>query len=407
MIKNKDGSTLIMIVVLVAILGMLGVAVQSISLADKKQYVQQDKNVQTYYLARAGADAVAEHIISNFDTSFFSVGSTFSEADPITLAGSAGSFVTSVRRQTSTSDIEIVSVGTLDNQSTEVRLKLTNIVMDKAIFANEPYDLDGIDVINGDIGSNGDITGEPKVLNGEVETYMDVHLTSANFSLISSYDDGGDYSLSVSGTFDGQIDDNTNGTLDGVADGIPDALDTLNYNSNVKGQVGYDRYSSYESTTSDMDFYGYDTFEFDSPSGNITFDTKGSVLRIVTDELTIKGDVYVSDVNDVKDTDPSTNGKVIFYVRDSAFINNPGDATNNPDEFIVYLAPGAVLEIKNPREFSGRIIGPDASVSCSSNGTIKGSVIANSFSGTSNTNLEYIPPEDGEMTLGFVRALWE
>lgn len=407
MLNNKKGSTLAMLIVIIAILSVLSLTVLKISLTDNLQYVQQDKKMQSYYLAKAGADIVAEHLIDNLDIilgddDFVKSGEESVIEASGGLDNSVGDYSVLVNRVfdgDDVSDVVIKSTGTLENQVTRIQLTLSPIIMDNAIFAHLGYDLDGLEVINGHVGSNGIVTGTPHDgLIGERRNNMDITIPSAEFDLLPT-EDGDNFEASTD-TIYNLVDDS-------------DAMDSVLYNT-VENEVGFDIYDyDPDPNPANLDFFVYDLFDFSAPSNLLTFDTRSNVLRIVCNDLIIKGDMQIENYKDqiLYDADPTLpkplDGKVIIYVHNSGIIHNPGDVSNHPDDFVVYLAPDATLEIKNPKEFSGRIIGPEAEVTIVANSQIRGSIIAGTFYGESGTTVEYVTPRDGDMLLGFHRRLWE
>ncbi|MBB6216602.1 Tfp pilus assembly protein FimT [Anaerosolibacter carboniphilus] len=63
--NNDRGSTLSFVIVIIAVLTVLGGALLSAAVAEAKQVGHEEKKIKAYYIARSGADATAQYIISN------------------------------------------------------------------------------------------------------------------------------------------------------------------------------------------------------------------------------------------------------------------------------------------------------------------------------------------------------
>ncbi len=66
-LKNQQGSVLVLVLVMMLSLTVLGTALLSSSIIDKKQAVRQDRNNEAFYFARSGAEAVAHYLQQNPD----------------------------------------------------------------------------------------------------------------------------------------------------------------------------------------------------------------------------------------------------------------------------------------------------------------------------------------------------
>ncbi len=64
---DQRGAVLVFILVVFVVLTILGVAILQASLSENKQAVYQESNVQDYYVARSGAEAMASYLIENPD----------------------------------------------------------------------------------------------------------------------------------------------------------------------------------------------------------------------------------------------------------------------------------------------------------------------------------------------------
>lgn len=347
---NKRGSSLVMTIFLVMLLSVMALSLFTIMVSDKKQVVQQEDKMQSYYLARSGADVVAEYIIENpsrlssivtagtgnfsfGDINEYSVLSVSAEYYDSPFAGEAKSVL-------------INSIGHVDNRVDELSLLLERITMDHAIFSEHDIDLGAMDVVDGDVGSNGSITGDPNTRIGDDYEYMDMTIHTQAFP-------------------------------------------------NYSDEVDIDENSDYTFTVQNSDI---DNIHLNLPSGTITFEVpnEDDEISLVVDDFYAKGDIVIEG-----------DGRVTLYIKTIANFQTPSMTVGDPDQLIIYLDAGAALSLSTPLGFSGRIIGPEATVSLSSNSTLTGSVIANYFYGTSNSNIIYDEPAEGAFVTGFRRDLWK
>lgn len=66
-IKNEKGATLPLVLMVMVVLMILGTILLFLSVTEARQVAREEKNMQAYYIARSGADAIAKHIINNKD----------------------------------------------------------------------------------------------------------------------------------------------------------------------------------------------------------------------------------------------------------------------------------------------------------------------------------------------------
>jgi hypothetical protein len=67
-LKKNNGSVLVMVILIAAILGILGVTSLSFSVNENKYAVKEHEYQQAYYIARGGAEAVASYLYNNQHT---------------------------------------------------------------------------------------------------------------------------------------------------------------------------------------------------------------------------------------------------------------------------------------------------------------------------------------------------
>jgi hypothetical protein len=65
MLKNNKGSTLVMLLLLLAVMSIVGIALMNTSVTENKHAILEHDYQQAYYIARAGAEATAFHLIND------------------------------------------------------------------------------------------------------------------------------------------------------------------------------------------------------------------------------------------------------------------------------------------------------------------------------------------------------
>jgi hypothetical protein len=64
-IRQQKGSALALVIIIFAVLSVLGASVLFVSVNDTRQVMRQQQKIQSFYVARAGADAFASKVIQN------------------------------------------------------------------------------------------------------------------------------------------------------------------------------------------------------------------------------------------------------------------------------------------------------------------------------------------------------
>jgi len=155
--SNDRGSALVITIIIFAVLSVLGVAVLNMSLAETRQVVHQQNKIQSHYVARSGADALASFLIENPDelenmlsktATYPGVGLVNNKEFNVKVTGTIHQFlIESVALKDGVEDAKIY-----------LEMKEYNL-LDYAIFANEILDIGNNQVINGNIGTNGNSIG--------------------------------------------------------------------------------------------------------------------------------------------------------------------------------------------------------------------------------------------------------
>ena len=164
-IRNQRGIALPLVLLIAAVLGLLVVSVISISYTEFQASAQTHDDIQAYYLARSGADAVGKYIVDQskvlspigFNNLIFNLSNNVSQKTYLN-AGDAGYFETTVVK--SGVNIFVSSTGTLNNAK-----KMVNLVIKQsnenffqgfghALFVGSSLSFSGSTRILGSVMSN-------------------------------------------------------------------------------------------------------------------------------------------------------------------------------------------------------------------------------------------------------------
>lgn len=320
--KNENGLALPLVLIVLLVLSLLGATLWQFSMAETAQASQNQKRIESHYVARAGADSVAEYIIQNPGQAANLIAQT-TASTPATGTIGDGNFSVSVSGNLD-SIIEVRSYGNVGGVSSAVTLTLNKLtasdLFQNAISqtSNTLLDLTGMDVNNGNVESAGPIDVKESFTGLKYE-YSEVKYPSPDFPTLPP--------------------------------AYPNSIDTGNDPITI-GSDGW--YSSIKS----------------QPNGKVTFNTGGGLLQIMVDDLDVKGDIIV-------DSGPGNTGRVELFINNTANFQTPSTYNTDPSRFIVYLKEGAEFELIANGDFYGYVYGPKAKVVVQSNGsTVNGAIVA-------------------------------
>jgi type II secretory pathway pseudopilin PulG len=117
--KNEQGSALITVLLVMVVLMILGAALMNTSVAENRFATKNEDRLQAYYIARTGAQAVAEFIIHG-DASDI-IGKT---SEPNTQIG-GGNFTVSVEEDEEDNIYNIISIGEYNGTTQTAKIRLT------------------------------------------------------------------------------------------------------------------------------------------------------------------------------------------------------------------------------------------------------------------------------------------
>jgi len=350
--NNNEGATLIVVLLVMVVSMILMTSLLSLSLSDTVMAVNQEKNLQAEYIAKAGVDIVAHDIISNPDN-------YTSEKLPKTISNTVigeGSFSAEVRMESN--DIFIESEGKVDDSNQTVFLNLGKASFKDIFNGIQQTGEDDLDIDSLDITYEDDSTVS---IEANVDNLNKIHMSS-----------------------DQESDPNIKASINNESPGdvvIPSHVASEGAISGTTTISGDHYYTSIKTKNKDI----------------ITFDTNGLEQVIIVDEIDFTG--------------PKSEVKIIgggvlhLYILDEGIIQSGIDVNeSNPALFFIYLKDGANLDLQAGGTATMYVFGPNATIQMNSSKTmIKGAVIGkilqkNSGGGTNNGphgKFHYIPlPDD-------------
>lgn len=158
LISGEKGLALPLVIIVMVVLFILGTALLQYATTEAVQVAQSEKRMQAYYLARSGAEAMAEHLIE--DPSL--VSQYIGETGVGSIPNSGGDFTVLVEEDAD-GNIRIVSTGSVDDSNERLVLTLQlegadlEGIFNSAIYSNPAegtqLDISSFQAITGDIRS--------------------------------------------------------------------------------------------------------------------------------------------------------------------------------------------------------------------------------------------------------------
>lgn len=355
--KNSNkGAALATVLIVLVVMSVLGSGLLTMSLGETKFAAYDEKRLQAYYVARAGAEAAANLLSTGANDDLidrteantnFNPGSFSVKIDKKTILGSL------------TTEALIKSNGTVGNVTQKVNLILKKKkVLDGAVYVKNNMNLKNNTDIYGDVivASGGSITGNTGNIHGSVTTGdLEVYPTPTP-PVPAGIDD-----LNIT----------SNLTLPSPSYPIPCTYRNINISS---------------STTLTVNLPGDTYIVADSiTANNSSIQVNGTgILTVYTRVFTFKGNVLAG-----------PNAKVIFKIYGSS------------PSVSVDLSTGSSI-------FQGMIYGPGVDMSISANTQLNGFIVANNInmsSGGSVTqdtsdNKVYYPEDLGLSSRGYSKFKW-
>lgn len=402
-LKNEKGSAIVLVLIITGVLTVLGASLLHYSLTDNQQVINDEKRMQAYYLARSGAEAVADYIMKNPEEADNLLGK---DAEDVKLDDETeGTFDVEV---TGTSEVPIiVSTGHVDGFERTVRLTLVpHSLGDYAVFCNSIIDIRGGAKIKGNVGTNA--TAEDSIkLSGNSSIDGNVQIgpggdpetvvtdSSRITKEISQLDSEREYVVPEFPTF-------------------PDVTDLID-----KGSLTVENNADFTITE---DGY-YDEINIGN-NGSLTINVgnDNDIRKIRVGSFYSKGKIELHGT-----------GKLVLYV-DNSFTSDSVNEGGSVESLEVYykgndihltgglfcgtingniIAKGdsVVIDMTGNEQLKGALFAPEATIALGGNAELNGLVVADTVVITGNYGLNYddeiyFPYDDQDVCISFRKGLW-
>ena len=370
-IKGEKGSSLVMVLIIMGVLTILGAVFQFFSLTEHQQVVNDEKRMQAYYLARSGAEAVADYIIKNPDDVDELLGE---ESDPVDLG--EGSFkvkVTEINPEKPDEGLLIESTGNVDGFERTVKLQLLPYgsygLGDFAVFCNSGLSVGNNINITGDVGTNAE--GEGSInLGNNIKIDGDV-LVGPGGDPDEVVKTGNNVNIKSKGQLTSK-----------VSYAIPDFPDfpTLNSKKQIKLKNN--------ETCRISEDGDYGSIEMEN-NNMLVIDVGDYVREVLVDKLTAGNNVTIK---------LEGKGCLKLYVNSLFDVGNSCRINENGriDALTVYMSDYSSISLDNNGVFNGTIFSNNKNTGiCLNNMTINGHIISAgennvSYDGKNNTTINGI-----------------
>jgi hypothetical protein len=365
--KEKRGSAIITVLIVMGVLTLLGAAILQYSVNDNLQVHNDEKRMQAHYLARSGAEAVANYIMNHSDEVDELVGK---ETEPVELG--KGTFKVKVTEQ-NPEGLLIESTGYVDDFERTVKLQLLPYgsygLGDFAVFCNSGLSVGNNINITGDVGTNAE--GEGSInLGNNIEIDGDV--------LVGP---GGDPDEVVK--TGNNVDIKSKGQLTSkVSYAIPDFPDfpTLNSKKQIKLKNN--------ETCRISEDGDYGSIEMKN-NNMLVIDVGDYVREVLVDKLTAGTNLEIQ---------LEGKGRLNLYVKSRFEVKSNSAVNNNGriDALTVYMSDYSSISLDNNGVFNGTIFSNNKNTGiCLNNMTINGHIISAgennvSYDGKNNTTINGI-----------------
>jgi hypothetical protein len=321
--KDKRGSAIITVLIVMGVLTLLGAAVLQYSVNDNLQVHNDERRMQAHYLARSGAEAVANYIMNHSDEVDELVGK---ETEPVELG--KGTFKVKVTEQ-NPEGLLIESTGYVDDFERTVKLQLlpygSHGLGDFALFCNSGLNAHNHFTVmgDGDVGTNAE---DP----GSIEFHNQININGK--ILVPN----GDPNIVTGNVEIGRL-------ASKVTFAIPDFPNFPKLVSNSPIRLNSDKLKIEE----DGDYGSIKSGKNESLSLEIHVGDKDNVREVVVNELTADKDLTIELVGD---------GRLKLYVKS---LLRAGKTCNINDGSVnaltVYMGNNSEIQFINDGVFKGTI----------------------------------------------------
>lgn len=348
--NNKKGSTLVMVILIMAILSVLGTALLGVSINENRFAIKEHDYQQAYYIARAGAEATAEylnkHYLSPTELEAYLNGST--TTNPATSFG-GGSFRVSLMNASNSDNLIVQSTGIYKGIERNVSVSL----LERELFDTSIIVKDKLYINNGNNEIYGDI--------GHINPYTD--------SII----------------FGNNVDDDTiNGDVFQVYGVFPEVIvpykETPTPGAIWTGTIN-------ENNKATDPFYDKNLGTLDLGNSNFNIIMNNDGINDEEDAMELVFDALINQSNSLVTI--SGNGLLLIYINDLADFK--GEFVLKDTAKVVLMVNGnGTVTLKTGSTLSNLYIyAPDANVAIKANYIVLGSIIANTVDLASGSEVHF------------------
>ena len=330
--NNQKGAALAVVLMVLMVISILAVPFIMVSGQEQKNAIRQEQSAKAYYIALAGAEAVA-HRIAN-DPTKAALMSASGKSKKTSFGG--GSFEVNVTN--SSGQVNVVSEGTYGTHKKTITILMTASsaegIFHNSIFSYSSLTLGAMKKVTGPLESKGTINTDglkdrgvnPVIKINSDREFIDPDFPETDVSPVRG-DISGTAKISESGT--------------------------------------------------------YDRIELGNQT--LTFDTSMKDLKIVVGTFITKGDIVI--------TGPH---RLELFVKTSFDTQTKSDVNpTDPAKLLVFLQSDCNFQLKTGNSsFYGYIFGPFANVTQIAGAGVKGAMVVGSFTGESSSTVEFVPFAD-------------
>jgi hypothetical protein len=354
-IKDEKGLAMPLVLIILVVLSLLGMALWQYSISELNFAVREEKRARAYYIARAGAESLARHILVNPDVLNAipevddSISSDSLEYD-INFSGNStnvGDMLVELTR-IETDRVEITGTGTVDGIVQSVGLILeTQEPFDGIVYSLGSLDFQNQVTINGDLVSGGKVN-PPDNLTGTIkeDTIIIFPPPDPDFPPVPTY----------------------SGNLTVPKDGTTTITESP---ENAYQKISIDNKGSLIISAAAGPIY-IETKDFEMDNNAEKFELATSPdydIIMVVDEMVLKT------------MKVSGSGVAYLYVRTKLNVQTPHADVDSNALLVVYLGPGAIMEMQANSHFEGLVYGPEAIVEIGGNADFHGAMIVEQLKG--------------------------
>ncbi|MDW7740394.1 MAG: hypothetical protein SCJ97_10140 [Bacillota bacterium] len=400
---NEQGIAMPLVLIILLVLGLLGAALWHYSMSELNQSVRDEQRTRAYYLARAGAESIARHIMINPEIiTMIEIGETLT-SDELGFdvnEKNVGDIVVNVERL-DRNIIEVTGIGTVEGVSHSVSIVLeAEERFDGVIYSAGGVNFQNNVTVNGDIVSGSTVTwqgedyplpaGHPNVdgTRGTIRENVIINFPPPEFPDLPESYDGGTLTIDVG---------STETPITATPAYAYQKIEILN-NKDAQLEI--------KGSASEIVSVEAHTFEMGQNSDGLIFNTSNGDVNLIVSEINIKKIRVIG------------GGTARIYVRNTANIQTKmGDVQISEDGMIMILLDQGAKLVMQAKDayFEGLVYGPEAFFISNGNAIFEGSMIVNHVTGNNDSaigssksefNEKYKWDDIGSLYGGYLMVHW-